>query len=296
MGGRQRVMPGTGGGVRRYYIVLPMAGPQTAPTAELGPAAGGRLAGKVALITGAGSGIGQAAASRFVEEGALVAVADVRGDAAEETVEQIGAGLPVRLDVTDQSSIESGLRSIVERFNGLDVLVNNAGIEIFNAAHETPEADWDRQFDTNLKGIYRVSKAAWPLLAAAKGGAIVSTASTIGIWAHPEDAAYCTSKAGVIMLTKCMALDGAKAGIRANCVCPGFTLTAMVKSFFEGQPDPQAAEQQATNLHPLGRLAEPRDIANAMLFLASDDASWITGESLVVDGGLTVGLWGLSGG
>jgi len=252
----------------------------------------GRLAGKVALVTGAGSGIGQTAARRFAEEGARVAVADWRRDAARETAGELDGAIAVEVDVTSAASVEAGLKQVVEAFGGLDVVVNNAGVTIVGAAHEIAEEDWDRELDTNLKSIYLVSKAAWPLLLERGGGAIVNTASIAGLWAIPDDAAYCASKAGVIMLTKCMALDGAKAGIRVNCVCPGFTETPMIEGYFAAQPDPAEARRFATRLHPLGRLGRPRDIADAMLYLASDDAAWVTGHALVVDGGLTSGIWG----
>ena len=256
-------------------------------------AANGRLKGKVALVTGAGSGIGKRTALRFAEEGALVAAADVRGETAEATAREIGGdALGLSLDVTSTPSIEAGLAALLERFDGLDVVVNNAGVTIVGAAHELDEDEWDRELATNLKSIYLVSKAAWPHLVARGGGAILTTASIAGIWAIPADAAYCASKAGAIMLTKCMALDGAKAGIRVNCVCPGFIETPMIQGYFADQPDPEAARAFAVGIHPLGRLGEPRDIADAFVYLASDEASWVTGTALVVDGGLTSGIWG----
>jgi NAD(P)-dependent dehydrogenase (short-subunit alcohol dehydrogenase family) len=159
------------------------------------------------------------------------------------------------------------------------------------AAHELAEEDWDRELDTNLKSVYLVSKVAWPLLRERGSGAIVNTASIAGLWAIPVDAAYCASKAGVIMLTKCMALDGAKSGIRVNCVCPGYTETPMIEGYFAAQPDPAEARRFATGLHPLGRLGRPRDIADAIVYLASDEAAWVTGTAFVVDGGLTSGIW-----
>jgi NAD(P)-dependent dehydrogenase (short-subunit alcohol dehydrogenase family) len=238
----------------------------------------GRLAGKVALVTGGGSGIGAETARRFREEGAAVVTGDLRGGDLE-------------LDVTARASVDAALQEIVRRHGGLDVVVNNAGVTIVGAAHDLDEADWDRELDTNLKSVYLVSKAAWPLLVE-RGGAIVSTASIAGLWAIPADAAYCASKAGVVMLTKCMALDGAKAGIRVNCVCPGFTQTPMIDGYFADQPDPEAARAFAQRLHPLGRLGTPRDIADAFVYLASDEAAWVTGAALVVDGGLTSGIWG----
>ena len=253
----------------------------------------GRLDGKVALITGAGSGIGQETARRFAEEGALVAAADLRGDTAAETAETIGAAaLGLELDVTSPASIDDGIQATAERYGGLDVVVNNAGVTIVGAAHELDDGDWDRELDTNLKSVYLVAKAAWPHLVARGGGVILSTASIAGLWAIPADAAYCASKAGVIMLTKCLALDGAKAGIRANCVCPGFTQTPMIEGYFADQPDPDEARRLAVGLHPLGRMGTPRDIADAFVYLASDEAAWVTGEALVVDGGLTSGIWG----
>jgi len=254
---------------------------------------GSRLAGKVALVTGGGSGIGRETATRFAAEGARVAVADLQLGAAQEAAGAIGGEAHgLYLDVTSAASAADGVAAVVDHFGGLDVVVNNAGVTIVGAAHELAEDDWDRELATNLKSIYLVSKAAWPHLVARGGGAILQTASIAGLWAIPSDAAYCASKAGAIMLTKCMALDGAKDGIRVNCVCPGFTETPMIEGYFAAQPDPAAARAYATGIHPLGRLGRPRDLADAFVYLASDEASWVTGTALVVDGGLTAGIWG----
>jgi NAD(P)-dependent dehydrogenase (short-subunit alcohol dehydrogenase family) len=238
-----------------------------------------RLSGKVALVTGGGSGIGAETARRFRDEGAIVVTGDLKGGDLE-------------LDVTSPPSVTAAMSEIRERHGGLDVVVNNAGVTIVGAVHELAEADWDRELATNLKSVYLVSKAAWPLLRERGGGSILSTASIAGLWAIPDDAAYCASKAGVVMLTKCMALDGAKDGIRVNCVCPGFTETPMIEGYFDAQPDPTEARRFAERLHPLGRLGRPRDIADAFVYLASDEAAWVTGTALVVDGGLTSGIWG----
>jgi NAD(P)-dependent dehydrogenase (short-subunit alcohol dehydrogenase family) len=236
-----------------------------------------RLAGKRALVTGGGSGIGSAIADRFREEGAAVVVGDVR------------AG-HVELDVRSAASVEAAVAEAVERLGGLDTVVCNAGRPVVGAVHELPEADWDDGLATNLKGVYLTVKAVWPHLVETRGS-ITSTASVVGLWGSEGQPAYCAAKAAVVMLTKCLALDGAREGIRANCVCPGFVETPMLERFLEAQPDPAAARAAATGLHPLGRLGGPRDVADAFVYLASDEARWVTGTALVVDGGLTSGIW-----
>jgi len=254
-------------------------------------AAPGRLQDKACLVTGAGSGIGRATALRFAQEGGKVAAADLRDEAAEETAAQIGDdAIGVEVDVTSVESVAACIDRVADAFGGIDVVVNNAGVTIVGAAHNLEESDWDRELATNLKSVFLVSKAAWPRLVERRG-TIVNTASIAGLWAIPADAAYCASKAGVVMLTKCMALDGANDGVRVNCVCPGYTETPMIEGYFADQPDPEGARTFATRLHPLGRLGDPRDIADAMVYLASDEAAWVTGTALVVDGGLTSGIW-----
>ncbi len=254
-----------------------------------------RLAGKRALITGAGSGIGRETALRFAAEGASVLVSDLRERDAAETAAAIeragGRAVSCALDATNASQAAAAIDLLVAHFGGADIVVNNAGVTIVGGVADLSEQDWDRQLAVNLKSVYVVSKAAWRHLQAGGGGVILCTASIAGMWALPDDAAYCASKAGVIMLTKCMALDGARDRIRVNCVCPGFIQTPMIDGYFEDQADPEAARRFAVGLHPLGRLGEPLDIAEGFLYLASDEARWVTGAALVVDGGLTAGVW-----
>lgn len=195
----------------------------------------------------------------------------------------------VELDVRSAASVRAAVVEAVERFGGLDTVVCNAGRPVVGPVHELAEEEWDDGLATNLKGVYLTARAAWPHLSARRGS-ITSTASVVGLWGSQGQAAYCAAKAAVVMLTRCLALDGAREGVRANCVCPGFVETPMLERFLDAQPDPAAARAAAAGLHPLGRLGAPRDIADAFVYLASDEAEWVTGTALVVDGGLTSGI------
>ena len=252
-----------------------------------------RLAGKNAVVTGAASGIGRETALRFAEEGAAVVCADRDAAGAEAISASIGANggtaLAVGCDITSEPDVARLAEDALAALGRIDVLVNNAGVTILGGVAELSEADWQREIDINLSGAWRVSKAFWPHLAAG-GGAILSTASIAGVIAAPQDAAYVASKAGLIMLTRCMALDGAASGIRANCICPGFVDTPMFDGFLADQPDPESALARCASRTPLGRIGTPRDIADGFVYLASDDGRWITGTALVIDGGLTAGL------
>ncbi len=246
--------------------------------------------GKVVLVTGAASGIGRGIAERFVEAGASVTLFDIREGAVREAAESLSPAARVRMvagDVAIEEDARRAVEAAVEGFGGLDVLVNNAGIEIFGAVPDLTSEQWDRQVGVNLKGIFLCSKYAIPRMGG-RAAAIVNIASIHTIVAYTGTAAYDASKAGVIGLTRAMALDHAPDGIRVNAICPGYTDTPMLRSWADLQPDPQAALERAANLHPLKRIGTPRDIAEAALFLASDAASFITGATLVVDGGLTI--------
>ena len=243
------------------------------------------------VVTGAASGIGRSIAERCVREGARVALLDLDAPAAELARTAIGAELALAADVTDRAAVDAAITRTVDALGGLDAVVNNAGIPMVGRVDELSEADWDRVLAVNLKAAYLVSRAAWPHLRAAGGGAIANTGSIAGIWGTEGQAGYAAAKAATIMLTKCMALDGARDGIRVNCVSPGFVRTPMLERFLAEQADPEAADAAISARHPLGRLGEPLDIADAFVYLLSDEARWVTAANLVVDGGLTAGIW-----
>lgn len=235
-----------------------------------------RLQGKRALVTGGSSGIGAGIVERFRAQGAELINVDLRdGD--------------VAADLRDGAQIAAAVDATVERLGGLDLLVLNAGRPAVGTLAEIDDATWDDTIAINLTSVHRFVRAAWPHLQASRG-TVLLTGSVVGLDGSANQAAYCASKAGVVMLTKCLAIDGAPHGIRANCVCPGFTETPMLETFLADQEDPEAVRAFATGLHPIGRLGTARDIADAFVYLASDDAAWVTGVALPVDGGLLAGI------
>jgi NAD(P)-dependent dehydrogenase (short-subunit alcohol dehydrogenase family) len=245
------------------------------------------LDGKVSIVTGAGSGIGRASALRFAAEGAAVVVADVRRAKAEETAAEIaGAGgraIARGVDVADAGQVEAMVRSAVEAFGRLDVLFNNAATTRLGDATALSLADWDLIWRTNVSSIFVAAKHAIPLMAAGGGGSIVSTASVSGLLADRGQVAYAASKAAVIGLTRALAVDHAADGVRVNCICPGMTATPpMVKAAGDG-----AARARMNATSPMGRWAEPEELAAAAAWLASHQSSYVTGQAIVVDGGLT---------
>lgn len=248
-----------------------------------------RLAGKAAVITGAGSGIGRAAALLFLREGASVVAASVEPEIdrlAEAAGEQAARLVTVRMDVTREEQVGSLMRAAEERFGGLDILFNNAGIEIPGAVAETSEEDWNKVMDVNIRGVFLCSRAAIPAMIRRGGGAIVNNASINGIRGNYALAAYSASKGAVVALTRSLALDYAQNNIRVNCLCPG-TIgdTEMVERKVAAAQDPRAAYEALVAKHPMGRLGRAGEVAQAALFLASDEASFITGAVLPVDGG-----------
>ncbi|HJY87143.1 MAG TPA: glucose 1-dehydrogenase [Candidatus Acidoferrales bacterium] len=250
-----------------------------------------RLRGKVALVTGGGTGIGRACALLFAREGAQVAVAARRAaPLAAVTAEMAKAGaetLAVECDVTQARHTQDAMRAIVGRFGRLDVVVNNAGALIAATAEETSEGDWDRIIDVNVKGTFLVSRAALPELRKTGGGSVINIGSILSLVGMKKRAAYCAAKGGVLLLTRAMAVDHAHERIRFNCICPGLVKTELVRGLFTGTPEDEALLRQRIEQIPLGRVGQPEDVARLAVFLASEESSWITGAALPVDGGFT---------
>jgi NAD(P)-dependent dehydrogenase (short-subunit alcohol dehydrogenase family) len=251
----------------------------------------GKLEGKVALITGAGSGIGRATALLFAKEGAKVAVADFVPAGGQETVRRIkeagGEAIFIRVDVSKAAEVERMVKTAVDTYGRIDILHNNAGIQgPFAPVAELTEEDWDRVINTNLKGVFLGTKYAIPVMLNQGGGIIINTTSAGGLVGIPAVAAYCASKGGVIQLTRSTALEYAKQNIRVNCICPGGTQTPMMEPWI---PVDEAAREAFMQALPAGRMIQPEEIARAALFLACDDSSSAIGSVLVVDRGWTVG-------
>lgn len=197
-----------------------------------------------------------------------------------------GRGLSVVCDVTNPDAINQAIPAAIKDIGRPDIVVHAAGETVLGSLHELSLSDWNRQFETNVSSIYYLNKHLWPAMEAHGGGSIVIIASTASFAAFPSDAAYVTSKGAVLALTKAMALDGAGKGIRTNAVCPGFILTPNLQGYFDGQDDPNAAAQGAADAAPLRRMGTPEDVAGAVAFFASEDSAFVTGASLLVDGGL----------
>ena len=250
-----------------------------------------RLAGKSALITGGGTGIGQAMALAFAREGAQVAIAGRRKSKLEETLRLIGdtgcSALALECDVTKAADTIRAVKSAEDAFGKLNILVNNAGALSVSTVETIAEDDWDDVMAANIKGPFLMSRAALPAMRRAGGGSIINVGSVLGIVAIRDRAAYCASKGAVSMLTRAMALDHAHDQIRVNCLCPSIVESDMTRNLFaETEAGRQARESRLASI-PLGRFGKPDDIAGLAVFLASDESSWMTGTVIPVDGGVT---------
>lgn len=249
------------------------------------------LQGRIALVTGAGSGIGQAIAEAMAAAGAEVVVAEIREESAAATVQRIqsagGRARSVRLDVTSESDLEAAALAVP----AVDILVCNAGIGHVGTVLTTTGSDFDRMMSVNVRGVFNSMKTWVPGMVARGRGSVVNLASTAGLEGLVDRFAYSVSKHAVVGITRSAALDLAKTGVRVNCLCPGRVETPFVKSRIAEYPDPALAARNMASTQAMGRMAQPSEVAAAAVFLASDAASFITGAALPVDGGWTAGMF-----
>ncbi|GAA4617111.1 SDR family NAD(P)-dependent oxidoreductase [Saccharopolyspora hordei] len=242
----------------------------------------GKLEDKIAIVTGAGQGIGEAIATKLAAEGATVAVTDVDEAAATAVAESVG-GVGIRADVTDRESVDAMVAQVVERFGRIDVLVNNAGWDKGEAFLDSEPETWDRVVQINLYGVFNTSKAVLPIMAEQRSGRVVNLGSDAGRVGSSGEAVYSAAKGGVIAFSKAMAREMARSQVAVNCVCPGPTDTALFASM--GGEKLREALKKAI---PFRRLGQPADVAAAVAFLASDEAAFVTGQTVSVSGGLTM--------
>jgi len=249
-----------------------------------------RLKGKTAIITGAGSGIGEACAIAFAREGARVTLVGRRRELLKQTAAQIQRDVLVcEGDVSKIGDIRRVISQTLERFGGVQVLVNSAAVLHAGTAETQSEEEWDETFNINVRGLWLISREVIQLMRKAGEGSIINLSSALGIIGGRSRAAYAASKGAVTLLTKSMAMDLAHEQIRVNCICPGIVETELVADFIRNAPDPELAKKRRTDLHPLGRFGQPSDIANMAVYLASDESLWVTGAAMPVDGGYLAG-------
>ena len=248
-----------------------------------------RLTGKVAVVTGGGSGIGRACAIRFAAEGAKVAVAGRRKEPLADAVNEISAAgghaIAIPCDVSRTEEVEHAVKMVVDRFGALNVVVNNAGAMIPGTAEQTTDSHFDSMIAANLRSAFLVSRAVLEHMRRAGGGSIINIGSILGLVGMKNRVAYAAAKGGVTLLTKAMALDHAKENIRVNCICPSLVETEIARALFAAAPDPDAARRERLSSVPMGRAGKPEEIAALAVYLASDEAAWVTGSAISIDGG-----------
>ena len=255
-----------------------------------------KLEGKVAIVTGAGRGVGAASASRFAEEGAAVACVDLDGPGAERTAATVrqagGSALALALDISTEDGNVAMVERTVAEYGGLDILHANAAIQVMADLEHTTEEIWDRAHATNLRGVYLGIRAAARRMRARGGGSIIITSSLLGIVGNPDLPAYGATKGGLRAMCRSLAVEYGPENIRVNTICPGDIETPLLQEYFDFRPDPAAARREIEERYPLRRFASPVDVANVAVFLAFPESSYLTGIDMIVDGGLLAKDWG----
>jgi len=250
-----------------------------------------RFVGDAAIVTGAAGGIGRAVGAAFVGEGATVYGVDIDAEGLQSLTRELDGGkgrfVAIVADVSQAADISRSVETVLGSADRIDVLVNNAGINMTKRIDELETADWDRVFDTNLKSVYLLCKMLWPTFVSQRCGNIINIASIMGKAGGMSSPAYCSTKAAMLMFSRCLAKDGARHGIRVNCVCPGYIDTPIMDRVFKDAIDPVRARQELEARMPFGRLGTPDDIAASILFLASAEASYVSGIELTIDGAVT---------